>query len=85
MLFIRKTESLRAPWNKGRIIGQKPPLKPKHVWAIRTRLQMDEKWRDLAMFNLNGAKPLYPAKLGLQPTSDVNLNCKSFNKSYSCN
>jgi len=52
MFFIRKTESLRSPWNKGRIIGQKPPLKPKHVWAIRTRLQMDEKWRDLAMFNV---------------------------------
>jgi len=32
---------------------------------------MDEKWRDLAMFNLNEAEPLYPAKLGLQPTSDI--------------
>jgi integrase len=42
----------RAPWNKGKLIGQKPPLRPKHVWAIRTRLQMDEQLRDLAMFNL---------------------------------
>lgn len=31
----------REPWNKGKLIGQKPPLQPKHVWSIRTRLQMD--------------------------------------------
>jgi hypothetical protein len=42
----------REPWNKGRLIGQKPPLRPKHVWSIRTRLQMDGRKRDLAMFNL---------------------------------
>jgi integrase len=30
----------REPWNKGKLIGQKPPLRPKHVWSIRTRLQM---------------------------------------------
>jgi hypothetical protein len=39
----------REPWNKGRLIGQKPPLRPKHVWSIRTRLQMDGRTRDLAM------------------------------------
>src|SRR5690348_18372757 len=42
----------REPWNKGKLIGQKPPLRPKHVWAIRTRLHMDGEVRDLAMFNL---------------------------------
>jgi hypothetical protein len=42
----------REPWNKGKIIGQKPPLRPKHVWSIRTRLQMEGRTRDLAMFNL---------------------------------
>ena len=42
----------RAPWNKGKLVGRKPPLRPKHVWAIRTRPQMDEQLRDLAMFNL---------------------------------
>ena len=41
----------REPWNKGKLIGQKPPLRPKHVWSIRTRLQMDGRTRDLAMFN----------------------------------
>lgn len=40
------------PWNKGRLIGQKPPLKPKDVWAIRARLQLNGSKRDLALFNL---------------------------------
>jgi len=40
------------PWNKGKLIGPKPPLQPKHVWAIRTRLQISGKVRDLALFNL---------------------------------
>ena len=42
----------KEPWNKGKLIGQKPPLQPKHVWAIRTRLQLAGKLRDLALFNL---------------------------------
>ena len=41
----------RASWNHGRIVGPKPPLKPKHIWAIRTRMQHDGRVRDLAMFN----------------------------------
>src|SRR5687767_1927067 len=40
------------PWNKGRVTGAKPPLQPKHVWAIRTRLQIAGQTRDLALFNL---------------------------------
>ena len=31
----------RTPWNKGKLIGAKPPLRPKHVWAIRTRLMIE--------------------------------------------
>jgi len=42
----------RVPWNKGRLIGAKPPLQQKHVWAIRGMLQNDRNKRDLAMFNL---------------------------------
>jgi integrase len=42
----------RTPWNKGKLIGPKPPLRPKHVWSIRTRLQVEGRTRDLAMFNL---------------------------------
>jgi integrase len=41
-----------ALWNKGRIVGQKAPLKLKEIWAIRIRLQLAEKVRDLALFNL---------------------------------
>lgn len=41
----------RVSWNLGRIVGPKPPLKPKHTWAIRTRMQHDGLVRDLAMFN----------------------------------
>jgi integrase len=54
MLGIDAAEvsSHRAPWNKGRLIGQKRPLKPKEVWAIRVRLQLEERRRDLALFNL---------------------------------
>jgi integrase len=42
----------RVPWNKGKLIGPKPPLRPKHVWSIRTRLVIAGRIRDLAMFNL---------------------------------
>ena len=42
----------KAPWNKGRLIGQKRPLKPKEVWAIQVRLQLEHHRRDLALFNL---------------------------------
>ena len=39
----------RQPWNKGKLIGAKPPLRPKHVWSIRTRLQLEGRKRDLAL------------------------------------
>ena len=42
----------RVPWNKGKLTGAKPPLRPKHVWSIRTKLQTEGRVRDLAMFNL---------------------------------
>ena len=42
----------KDPWNKGKLTGQKPPLKPQEIWVIRIRLQMADRVRDLAMFNL---------------------------------
>ena len=42
----------RPAWNKGRIVGQKRPLQPKHVWAIRVRLEIAHRTRELALFNL---------------------------------
>ena len=45
-----QNQQSRNAWNLGRIIGPKPPLKPKHIWALRTRLQHEGRTRDLAMF-----------------------------------
>ena len=41
----------KRPWNAGRLIGPKAPLKPKHIWAIRQQLKVAKRVRDLAMFN----------------------------------
>src|SRR5713101_5204485 len=41
-----------TPWNKGKLLGQKPPLKLKEIWAIRIRLQLDQRTRELVLFNL---------------------------------
>ena len=46
------TRPTRPPWNRGRLIGQKRPLLPKQVWAIRARLELADNLRDLALFNL---------------------------------
>jgi hypothetical protein len=40
------TSAKRTPWNKGKLTGAKPPLRPKHVWSIRTKLQVRGKVRD---------------------------------------
>lgn len=51
--FIREpTIATKVPWNKGKMIGSKPPLRIKNVWSIRTKLQVDGRLRDSAMFNL---------------------------------
>jgi hypothetical protein len=42
----------REPWNKGKLIGAKPPLRASHVWSIRMKLQLEKRTRDLALFNL---------------------------------
>lgn len=46
------TGTQRVPRNKGKLTGPKPPLQPKHVWAIRTHLQLAGRQRDLALFNV---------------------------------
>ena len=52
MYQIIKHRPSEAPWNKGKIVGQKLPLKLHEIWAIRTRLQIEEQVRELALFNL---------------------------------
>ena len=49
---VNQLEACRTPWNRGKMIGAKPPLRTKNVWSIRTNLQVAGRIRDLAMFNL---------------------------------
>ena len=49
--IFKRSRRIRA-WNKGKLMGQKPPLKPKEIWSIRVRLQISKRRRDLALFNL---------------------------------
>src|SRR5262252_10347933 len=51
-LSFPDTATARPAWDKGKIIGPRPPLRPGHVWSIRAKLQLDRSTRDLAMFNL---------------------------------
>ena len=71
MRSVQRITSL--PWNHGRIIGAKPPLKPKHIWAIRTRLQHEGRVRDLAMFNVAIDSKLRGCDLVRLRVSDVHL------------
>lgn len=50
--LTQKNTSNKPAWNKGKIVGQKLPLKLKEIWAIRVRLELSNKLRDLALFNL---------------------------------
>ena len=52
MESINESAVPREPWNKGKLIGQKAPLKLKDIWAIRVRLQLGDRVRELALFNL---------------------------------
>jgi len=52
MYSLLKHKAKQVPWNKGKLSGQKPPLKLPEIWAIRIHLQIAERHRDLALFNL---------------------------------
>jgi site-specific recombinase XerC len=47
-----KSDGRAVPWNKGKLLGQKPPLKLREIWAIRIRLQLTHRHREPALFNL---------------------------------
>ncbi|MGY0834858.1 tyrosine-type recombinase/integrase [Azospirillum argentinense] len=70
----QNSEVSHVPWNKGRLIGPKPPLKPKHVWGIRIRLQLADAARDLAMFDLAIDSKLRGCDLVRLKIGDVSLN-----------
>ena len=59
------------PWNKGKLVGQKAPLKPQHIWGIRIHLQMAENTRDLALFNLAIYSKLRGCDLVILKVSDI--------------
>ena len=52
MRIFKRLKTSKSPWNRGKLTGQKPPFQLKHVWAIRTTLQINKRVRDLALFNL---------------------------------
>lgn len=52
MVIQSHSISSREPWNKNKLVGQKAPLKLKEIWAIRIRLELFHRVRDLALFNL---------------------------------
>ena len=52
MFYLPYQSIPKQPWNKGKLIGQKPPLKLNEIWGIRIRLQLEQKQRELALFNL---------------------------------
>jgi integrase len=63
-----------TPWNRGKLIGPKPPLKPKEIWSIRVRLQLARRVRDLALFNLALDSKLRACDLVALRVDDVALN-----------
>ncbi len=52
MYQLEKHSQNREPWNKGKLTGQKLPLKLQEIWSIRMRLQSEKRLRDMALFNL---------------------------------
>jgi hypothetical protein len=52
MPYLPHQRKRHEPWNKGKLTGLKPPIKLPEIWAIRTRLQIDQRTWDLALFNL---------------------------------
>ena len=69
------SQANREPWNKGKIIGQKLPLKLKDIWAIRIRLQLADEIRNLALFNLAIDSKLRACDLVSLRVCDVTQGC----------
>lgn len=85
-MAILHTSQPHEPWNKGKLIGQKAPLKLKDVWAIRIRLQLGHKVRHLALFNLAIDSKLRACDLVKLRVSDVSHGVRMASRSpWSCN
>ena len=70
-MAILHTSQPHEPWNKGKLVGQKAPLKLKDIWAIWIRLQLGHKARDLALFNVAIDSKLRACDLVKLQVSDV--------------
>jgi hypothetical protein len=68
-----KIRRLPRPWNKGKLVGQKTPLKLKEIWAIRVRLQVFRRTRELALFNLGIDSKLRACDLLKLKVRDISL------------
>src|SRR6185437_7903575 len=74
----------RVPWNKGKLTGQKPPLKLREIWAIRTRLQMSSNVRELALFNLAIDSKLRACDLTRLQVQDICMGSHVVSQRRSC-
>ena len=80
-MYLKRTQaSARTPWNKGRLIGQKTPLTPQEIWAIRIKLQNDGQRRDLALFNLAIDSKLRASDLLKIRVADIASNGKALSR-----
>jgi integrase len=70
----------QEPWNKGRAVGQRPPLKQSEIWSIRTRLEMKGDTRNLALFNLAIDSKLRAIDLVQLKVSDISSNGDIFDR-----
>ena len=77
MYLLAYHPKTRLPWNKGRLIGQKPPLKPHEIWSIRVRLQIAMRSRDLTLFNIALDSKLRGCDIVRLRLSDVALGGKT--------
>ena len=82
MLQLIKCNPDQIPWNKGKLVGQKLPLKLQEIWAIRIRLQLDNRRRDLALFNLAIDSKLRACDLLGLRVSDVLVGGRALPQSY---
>lgn len=69
--LLQPVPASRTPWNKGKLVGQKAPLKLKEIWGIRIRLPLGARIRDLALFNLAIDSKLRACDLVKLDVSDV--------------
>jgi len=84
-MFLQKRKPEQyIPWNKGKLVGQKPPLKLREIWAIRIRLQLARRTRDLALFNLAIDSKLRACDLVRIRVRDVAQGDRFGGVSFSC-